>query len=448
MRDLRLIGVHGDGEHLVVADGDGQEYRVRIDDQLRAAVRRDRPRLGQLQIEMDSTVRPREVQAMIRAGASSEEVAARTGWSMEKIARFEGPVLDERQHVASAAQRVRVRGQGSGSDETLGGRAASRLASRGVPEEAVLWDSSRDAEGQWSVTVTFAAGGKERTARWWFDRAGMSVVAANDEARWLSEADAAESAVPTPHRPTAVFDVEAQERREPDELMASMREAARGRRRGRRRPNHVEPPLPLEGDEAGTPLPTELPPGAKGVHPRDEDRAAAAAEPVEAVEPQDATGPQQSEQLLEVEPVVEPAEPVEPVVEDGGAPPADATAQADVLEDTTPEPVGEDADEEPETPEAETSRPETPEAETSRPETPRPEAPQPEAPAAAGPDEADAEVGASEDAETTPQPDPEPEPELAPEAPAPGPKSSGGRRKGRASVPSWDDVMFGAKRGE
>lgn len=427
MRDLRLIGVHGDGEHLVVADGDGQEYRVRIDDQLRAAVRRDRPRLGQLQIEMDSTVRPREVQAMIRAGASSEEVAARTGWSMEKIARFEGPVLDERQHVASAAQRVRVRGQGSGSDETLGGRAASRLASRGVPEEAVLWDSSRDAEGQWSVTVTFAAGGKERTARWWFDRAGMSVVAANDEARWLSEADAAESAVPTPHRPTAVFDVEAQERREPDELMASMREAARGRRRGRRRPNHVEPPLPLEGDEAGTPLPSELPPGAKGVHPRDEDRAAAAAEPVEAVEPQDTTGPQQSEQLLEVEPVVEPAEPVE----DGGAPPADPTAQAGALEDTTTEPVGEDADEEPETPEA---------------EAPRPEAPQPEAPAAAGPDEADAEVSAPEDDETAAEPDPDPEP--APGAPAAGPKSSGGRRKGRASVPSWDDVMFGAKRGE
>ncbi len=431
MRDLRLIGVHGDGEHLVVADGDGQEYRVRIDDQLRAAVRRDRPRLGQLQIEMDSTVRPREVQAMIRAGASSEEVAARTGWSMEKIARFEGPVLDERQHVASAAQRVRVRGQGSGSDETLGGRAASRLASRGVPEEAVLWDSSRDAEGQWSVTVTFAAGGKERTARWWFDRAGMSVVAANDEARWLSEADAAESAVPTPHRPTAVFDVEAQERREPDELMASMREAARGRRRGRRRPNHVEPPLPLEGDEAGTPLPTELPPGAKGVHPRDEDRAAAAAEPVEVVEPQDTTGPQQSEQLLEVEPVVEPAEPAEPGVEDGGAPPADAPAQADVLEDTTPEPVGEDADEEPEAPEAETSRP---------------EAPQPGAPAAAGPDEAGAEASAPEHAEAAAEPEPDPEP--APEAPAAGPKSSGGRRKGRASVPSWDDVMFGAKRGE
>ena len=106
MRDLRLIGVHDDGEHLVVADSDGEEYRIAIDDRLRAAARRDKPRLGQLEIEMDSTVRPREVQAMIRAGATAEEVASRTGWSLEKIARFEGPVLAEREHIVGQALAV------------------------------------------------------------------------------------------------------------------------------------------------------------------------------------------------------------------------------------------------------------------------------------------------------------------------------------------------------
>ena len=74
MRDLRLVGVHDDGEHLVATDDDGQEYRIRIDDQLRAAARRDRPRLGQLQIEIDGNVRPRDVQAMIRAGASAVQL--------------------------------------------------------------------------------------------------------------------------------------------------------------------------------------------------------------------------------------------------------------------------------------------------------------------------------------------------------------------------------------
>ena len=43
MRDLRLIGVHDDGEHLLVTDDSGEEYRLRIDEPLRAAARRDRP---------------------------------------------------------------------------------------------------------------------------------------------------------------------------------------------------------------------------------------------------------------------------------------------------------------------------------------------------------------------------------------------------------------------
>ena len=72
MRDLRLVGVHEDGQHLLLSDSEGEPYRVRLDEPLRAAVRRDRPRLGQLQIEIDGGMRPREVQALIRAGFSAE----------------------------------------------------------------------------------------------------------------------------------------------------------------------------------------------------------------------------------------------------------------------------------------------------------------------------------------------------------------------------------------
>ena len=243
MRDLRLIGVHDDGEHLVVTDDAGEEYRLRIDDQLRAAARRDRPRLGQLQIAIDNDVRPREVQAMIRAGATADEVAARTGWDPDKIARFEGPVIAEREHVATRAQGVRMRGTNqAGSPETLAQRAATRLTGRGVEPSSVLWDARRDAEGQWTVSAVFAAGGRERTATWWFDMAGMSVVAKNDEAKWLSEADTPAGPVPTSvHRPTAVFDVEVEEskveratRANTDDLIQSMREhsGAKSRRRG------------------------------------------------------------------------------------------------------------------------------------------------------------------------------------------------------------------------
>ena len=82
-------------------------FRVRVDEPLRAAVRRDRPRLGQLQIEIDGGLRPRDVQALIRAGSSAEEVAERSGWSVEKVRRYEGPILAEREHVAGLARGVR-----------------------------------------------------------------------------------------------------------------------------------------------------------------------------------------------------------------------------------------------------------------------------------------------------------------------------------------------------
>ena len=90
MQDLRLIGVHEDGQHLLLADADGGRYRLALDDALRAAARRDRPRLGQLQIEIEGGLRPRDVQALVRRGLSTEEVADRAGWTVEKVRRFEG----------------------------------------------------------------------------------------------------------------------------------------------------------------------------------------------------------------------------------------------------------------------------------------------------------------------------------------------------------------------
>ena len=128
MQDLRLIGVHEDGQHLLLADADGGRYRLTLDEALRAAARRDRPRLGQLQIEIEGGLRPRDVQALIRRGLSAEEVADRAGWTVEKVRRFEGPVLAEREHVAQVAQQCAVgsRGTRPGHPGRAGGRAAAR----------------------------------------------------------------------------------------------------------------------------------------------------------------------------------------------------------------------------------------------------------------------------------------------------------------------------------
>src|SRR5689334_23999177 len=108
MHDLTLVGVHDDGEHLLLAGSDGQRYLLAVDEPLRAAVRRDRARLAQLQIEQTSTLRPRDIQAKIRSGRTAEEVADEAGVAVEHVRRYEGPVLAEREFVARDRKSTRL----------------------------------------------------------------------------------------------------------------------------------------------------------------------------------------------------------------------------------------------------------------------------------------------------------------------------------------------------
>ncbi len=262
MHDLQLIGVHDDGEHLVLGDGEGQRYLLGVDEALRAAVRRDRAALGQLQIEIGGGLRPREVQARIRAGATAEQIAAASGWPIEKVRRYEGPVLAEREHVAAQARDVRLRRSGSGQ-VTLGAEVGRRLAGRGVDPDVVTWDSWRTDDGPWTVVVRFTAGGRERQARWHLDLGARAVTPADDEARWLSEpapdaegplGSARLAAVPDGPRAASVYDIEADGGVDgglaghdvhggPLDLMTAMRSRRRERdqRPARRAPGTVSP---------------------------------------------------------------------------------------------------------------------------------------------------------------------------------------------------------------
>ena len=293
MQHLRLVGVHEDGLHLLLADDEGNRFTVPLDEALRAAARRDRPRLGQLQIEISGGLRPKDVQAMIRAGMTAEEVAERAGWSVEKVHRYEGPILAEREHVASLARQVRLRPRGGsyGGAPTLDARVAERLRTREIDAESAQWDSRRTDKGAWTVLLLFNAGGRQREAAWSFDPLARTVSAVDDEARWLSEDEdqQAPGPIPAPHlaastRPSRVYDVEAEggvgasaRRREGEtvDLMAAMRErsAQRGRRR---RPKSTEVPGLDEAPEEALPLEEvardprdELPPPAH-THPEDD----------------------------------------------------------------------------------------------------------------------------------------------------------------------------------
>ncbi|GIH69385.1 hypothetical protein Mth01_16380 [Sphaerimonospora thailandensis] len=191
MQELRLVAVSEDGTYLVLATaGRGTRFTLPVDDRLRAAVRGNFSRLGQYEIEVESPLRPKEIQARIRAGETAEEIAATAGIPVERVRWFEGPVLQEREYMAQQAQRVPVRLPGEATPgPTLGELVAERLTRRGVPADEIDWDSCKRDDNLWRVKLGFVWNGHTRHAEWLFDPRRRHITPNDDEAMRLSAAD-------------------------------------------------------------------------------------------------------------------------------------------------------------------------------------------------------------------------------------------------------------------
>ncbi|WP_410536002.1 septation protein SepH [Streptomyces sp. KL2] len=185
MPELRVVAVSNDGTRLVLKAADNTEYTLPIDERLRAAVRNDRARLGQIEIEVESHLRPRDIQARIRAGATAEEVAQLAGIPVDRVRRFEGPVLAERAFMAERARKTPVRRPGESTGPQLGEAVAERLMLRGADKETVQWDSWRRDDGTWEVMLVYRVAGEPHSASWTYDPPRRLVQAVDDEARAL-----------------------------------------------------------------------------------------------------------------------------------------------------------------------------------------------------------------------------------------------------------------------
>ncbi|MFE1924507.1 septation protein SepH [Streptomyces asoensis] len=200
MPELRVVAVSNDGTRLVLKAADSTEYTLPIDERLRAAVRGDRPRLGQIEIEVESHLRPRDIQARIRAGATAEEVAQMAGIPVDRVRRFEGPVLAERAFMAERARKTPVRRPGENAGPQLGEAVQERLLLRGADKDTVQWDSWRRDDGTWEVLLVYLVAGEPHSASWTYDPPRRLVQAVDDEARSLiGESD--DLAVPEPSFP-------------------------------------------------------------------------------------------------------------------------------------------------------------------------------------------------------------------------------------------------------
>ncbi len=191
MQELRFVAVSEDGRYAVLAvPGRSARFTLPIDERLRAVALGQSSRLAQYEIEVESPLRPKEIQARIRAGETVEEIADAAGIAVERVRWFEGPVLAERAYAADQAQLASVRRQGdaipSSPGPRLGEIVTERLKALGTDPEDAQWDARKLGDGNWQVHLTFTSGGRLHTAEWNFDPRRRHVVPADDNASRMS----------------------------------------------------------------------------------------------------------------------------------------------------------------------------------------------------------------------------------------------------------------------
>jgi hypothetical protein len=189
MQELRFVAVSEDGSYAVLAvPGRSGRFILSIDERLRAVAMGQTSRLAQYEIEVESPLRPKEIQARIRAGETAEEIADAAGIPVERVRWFEGPVLAERAYIADQAQAASVRraGDSGGPGARLGDIVPERLTASGAAPEDGQWDSRKRGDGNWQVTLTFPSGGRLHVAEWVFDPRRRHVMPDDDNAARLS----------------------------------------------------------------------------------------------------------------------------------------------------------------------------------------------------------------------------------------------------------------------
>lgn len=167
MRELKVVGLDVDGKRIICETADsGEKFVLRPDSRLLAALNGDKAGASQTQIEVEvpTVLRPKDIQARIRAGASVEQVASAAGVDIARVERFAHPVLLERSRAAELATAAHPVLADGPAVLTLLETVTTALVSRGLDPEATGWDAWRNEDGRWTVQLTWKAGRSDNVA--------------------------------------------------------------------------------------------------------------------------------------------------------------------------------------------------------------------------------------------------------------------------------------------
>ena len=189
MKELIFVGRSEDNLELIFMDEDGSEFAVAVDDHIRRSINTNDTATV---TTTDSGISPRDIQTRIRRGETAQAIASEAGVDSARIERYAGPVLAERSYMAKRASETLVRRPHG--EVVLGELATGQLANRGVDTLTLVWDSYRRDDARWTVTVSWTSGSGGGIASWIYDPLAQSIVALDDEARWLFDEAAGSNA--------------------------------------------------------------------------------------------------------------------------------------------------------------------------------------------------------------------------------------------------------------
>ncbi len=189
MTELRLDGKTEDGSHLSLVDTDGNNYSLRISDTLRATV--NQPRLSSVPaMDAVETISVKEIQRRLRAGDSFEQIAREGQTTVDKVERFSGPIMQEREYILENARNLIMRKDIHRVDLTFRDVVLAKLAARGVDTDEVSWNTWRQPDGTWHIELHYPNRDGNGIATWNFDLSRRALDASDDNGAWLIDEDA------------------------------------------------------------------------------------------------------------------------------------------------------------------------------------------------------------------------------------------------------------------
>ena len=189
MAHLTLAGLSDDGKRLLLVSDKGVEFTLDVDARLRAALRGEHARLGQLEITDGQRPPPPR-----HPGPDPGRRDARGGGpgradhASTRSCRSPRPCWPSASTSPSAPSAPPYAASRRGPpaapapSATRSPPTCARSTSTPTPS---TWDAWRREDGRWTLTGDFAAGQRSGIATFTFDAPGNYVVAENDDARWL-----------------------------------------------------------------------------------------------------------------------------------------------------------------------------------------------------------------------------------------------------------------------